>query len=96
MGFTNVKVRISNPADLTKLREIELLVDSGALFTAIPRALLEELGLKPIARRRLKFFGGAIVERDMGLIVMEYDEARAGVPVIFGEEEDLPILGSQL
>jgi len=93
MGFTNVKVRISNPTDLTKLRDIELLVDSGALFTAIPCTLLEELALEPIARRRLKVFGGAIVERDTGVIVIEYGAARAGVPVVFGEREDLPILG---
>lgn len=94
MGFTNVKVQIYSPADLTKPKEIELLVDSGALFTVIPHALLKEIGLEPLSRRRLRVFGGAIIERDIGVAVIQYEEARAGVPVIFGEKEDTPVLGA--
>jgi len=40
--------------------KVKLLVDSGALFTAIPRAMLEGLGLRSVARRRLRVFGGDI------------------------------------
>ena len=37
--------------------KVELLMDSGALFTAIPLALHEGLGLRPVARRKLRAFG---------------------------------------
>ena len=74
--------------------KVELLVDSGALFTAIPRAMLEGLGLRPVARRRLRVFGGDIIERDMSGAVVEYEGKRAVVPVIFGDPEDTPVLGA--
>ncbi|MEA2033654.1 MAG: hypothetical protein U9N41_08750 [Euryarchaeota archaeon] len=94
MGFTYVEITVYNPADLTMWRKIELLVDSGALFTAIPRGLLEELGLTPVARRRLKVFGGDIIERDIGGAVVEHEGKRAVVPIIFGDAEDIPVLGA--
>jgi len=94
MGFTYVKVRIENPADSAKSDTVELLVDSGAIFTSIPRITLEKLGLKPVARRKLRVYGGAIVERDIGVAVIEYEGSRAGAPLIFGEPEDTSILGA--
>lgn len=94
MGLTYVKVRVYSPADLARSDTVELLVDSGAIFTSIPRSTLKKLGLKPITRRKLKVYGGAIVEGDIGVIIVEYRDSRAGAPVIFGEPEDTPILGA--
>jgi predicted aspartyl protease len=74
--------------------KVELLVDSGALFTAIPRAMREGLGLRLVARRKLRVFGGDIIERDMSGAVVEYEGKRAVVPVIFGDPEDTPVLGA--
>jgi predicted aspartyl protease len=73
---------------------VEVLVGSGALFTSIPRFTLERLGLKPVARRRLRVYGGGVVERDIGGAAVEYGERRAVVPVVFGEPEDTPVLGA--
>ena len=53
MGVTYVKVRVYN-LDLSRHVDMEVLVDSGALFTSIPRRVLEELGLRPIARYSLE------------------------------------------
>gem|GEM_PF-6393735 len=38
-----------------KSEEVNLLVDSGAIFTSISRDILEDLGLKPIDRERRDF-----------------------------------------
>jgi aspartyl protease family protein len=92
MGFTYVTVRVYS-IDLTKWEDVEVLVDSGALLTSIPRSVLERLGSKPIARRKLRVYGGGLVERDIGGVVVEYEGQRAIVPVIFGEEGDIPVLG---
>jgi len=94
MGFTYVKVRVCNPTVLARSEVVELLADSGAIFTSISRAVLERLGLKPITRRKLKVYGGTVVERDIGVAVLEYGDSRAGAPVIFGEPQDTPILGA--
>lgn len=94
MGFTHVKVRLYNPADMSRSVVVDLLVDTGAIFTSIYRSILEELGLRPLSRRRLRVYGGATVERDIGVAVFEYEGNRAGAPVIFGEPEDIPVLGA--
>lgn len=94
MGFTYITVHLYNPADLAQSGSIELLVDTGAIFTSIPRSLLEGLGIAPVSRRELRTYGGATVERDTGGAVMEYEGRRAVVPVIFGEPEDIPIMGA--
>jgi clan AA aspartic protease len=94
MGFTYVKVRVSNPLKPEKFRDIDLLVDSGAIFTSVPREVLEELGLSPVDRESLKVYGGAVVERDIGWALIEYGGKRRVVPVVFGEREDTPVLGA--
>jgi len=94
MGFTYAKVIVSNPADKEKKREVELLVDTGAILTAIPRKILEELKIKPVGKRKLRAFGGQIVERDIGATLIKYAEAYAGTTVVFAEEKDTPVLGA--
>jgi len=94
MGFTYVKVKVANPLVLEKSEEVDLLVDSGAIFTSIARDTLEKLGLKPVDRERLKVYGGAFVERDIGWVLIEYGGKRRVVPVIFGEKEDVSVLGA--
>ncbi|MEM3627633.1 MAG: hypothetical protein QXZ25_06370 [Candidatus Bathyarchaeia archaeon] len=94
MGFTYVKVKVANPVAPTRLEEVELLVDSGAVFTSIPSEVLKGLGLKPVDRERLRVYGGAVVEREIGWALIEYGGKRRVVPVIFGEKEDTPILGA--
>jgi predicted aspartyl protease len=92
MGFTFVKVRLYS-LDMSRYEDVELLVDSGALFTSIPRSILEKLDLKPIARYRLRTFSGEVVERDVGGAIIEYESRRAVVPVVFGESGDAQVLG---
>jgi hypothetical protein len=40
------------------LIELEGIVDTGAIYSVVPRRILEELGIKPVERRRFKAFGG--------------------------------------
>jgi clan AA aspartic protease len=93
MGFTYIKVKVTNPLNLEKSEEVDLLVDSGAIFTSIPREILRKLDLKPIDRERLKVYGGTIVEREIGWALIEYSGKRRVVPVIFGEKGDTSVLG---
>jgi predicted aspartyl protease len=39
-------------------------------------------------------YGGGVVERDIGGAAVEYGERRAVVPIVFGESEDIPVLGA--
>jgi predicted aspartyl protease len=93
MGFTYIKIRVYS-IDLTKWEDVEVLVDSGVLFTLIPRSILERLGLKPIAKQKFRVYGEGVVERDIGGAAVEYGERRAIVPIVFGEPEDMSVLGA--
>lgn len=93
MGFTSVKVRIVNPGRREHARDIELLVDTGALYTLVFRGYLEEVGIKPLGRRRFKTADGRIIERDVGEVLMVLMGEERHVPVAFGEEKDAMVLG---
>jgi predicted aspartyl protease len=85
MGFTHVEVTVINAATASK-QDVELLVDNGALLTAVPRKILESLRITPIGKRTLRLFGGQIVEREIGAAIIKYKEAMAGITVIFAEK----------
>ena len=53
MGATHAKVRIINPADTQKYWEGLFLVDTGATDSLVPGPILESIGLKSEATRRL-------------------------------------------
>lgn len=92
MGLTYVKVHIAHPSHLERGEEVELLVDTGAMLTVVPRPVLQRLGVNPVAQRRFRAFGG-VVEREVGGALIRYDATSAVIPIIFGEEGDPAVLG---
>ena len=93
MGLTTVIVRIANPADSKRYRDLEFLVDSGAIYTVVPEKILKELGIRPHSKRSFFLANGEKIERRMGNISFEYRGLRGASPVMFGEEGDFPLLG---
>jgi clan AA aspartic protease len=89
MGFTKVTVLLRGPKGSER---VELLADTGALLTSVPREILERVGIVPFGKRKLKTYGGT-VEREVGAAEIEYEGVRIGTTVIFGEKGDEPILG---
>lgn len=94
MGFTDVKVIVQNPAKKEKKGEMDLLVDTGAIISVIPRKMLEDLGIVSLGKREFRVFGGQLIEREVGVAIIRYEESFAGVTVAFGEEFDTPVLGA--
>ncbi|MFQ6085268.1 MAG: retroviral-like aspartic protease family protein [Candidatus Bathyarchaeia archaeon] len=94
MGFTRVEVAICNPADLTKRRKIKILVDTGAIYTVVPRGMLNDIKIEPRGRRKFRLADGRMIERDVGVAIVEYKGFVGGISVVFGDPEDEPILGA--
>uniref|UniRef100_A0A7C4FG86 Aspartyl protease n=1 Tax=Thermofilum pendens TaxID=2269 RepID=A0A7C4FG86_THEPE len=92
MSFVKIKVGVFNPAEPSRVVEVEGVVDTGAVYTVVRRDILEGLGLKPLGRKRFKAFGG-YVERDVGEAGLLLMGERRTVPVIFGETEDAVVIG---
>ena len=73
MGFIKTRVRVSNPSDPSKYAELELLVDTGATFTLIPRVSLEQIGIEADAKFKLKMADGRFIERDGSTVWVEVE-----------------------
>ncbi len=93
MGLTHVIIRIANPADSKRHRDVEFLVDSGAIYTVVPKKILQELGISPHSKRSFLLANGEKFERQMGSADVLYRKRRGAATVIFGEKGDFPLLG---
>ena len=92
MGFIYVDVDVLNPANSEMSERVRVMVDTGATLSVLPTSMLERLGIQRLSRRRFQGFGG-VVTREIGAANMRYADEVAGVTVVFGDEDDPPILG---
>lgn len=93
MATTSVRVNIANPFQPHRSADAELLADTGALNTFVPRAVLEQLGIRRKFRRWFQSAGGQTIERDVGFALFSWKEHSGSAPVVFAEPEDAPVLG---
>ena len=71
-----------------------MVVDTGAPYTVLPKALWRELGIVPIRRVRARLANGRFVSRDLGDAGVAYGGRSTRTWVVLGEEEDVPLLGA--
>lgn len=86
MGYVKVKAVIWNIDNPGNSREVEAMVDTGSIYTVMPKSLLESLGVKPMGRRRFRLADNSIIERDIGIVGIEIKGYRAYTIVVFGDE----------
>lgn len=60
--YVRVRGGIANPLDHNVRDELEFIVDTGAIYTVIPRSVAERLQLKEVDKRRFKTASGEVVE----------------------------------
>jgi aspartyl protease family protein len=87
-----LRAGLYNPEEPERVIEVEAIVDTSAIYSVVRRDVLEQLGVKPVERRRFRAFGG-YVERDVGEVGMVLMGRRRIVPVIFGEDGDPAVVG---
>jgi len=93
MGITEVAVEVSNPRDQTQWRKLDLIADTGAIFSIIPRITLEQLGITPDTEETFHPADGSEIRRPPGDVFIRIDGKARTVPTIFGEPTDTPLLG---
>ena len=94
MGLTVLKVKVGNPAKPKVLQELEFLVDSGAIYSVVPSAVLRKLGIKPLATQEFRLADGSTIKRRKGMALFQLEDRIGGADVIFGEEGDYALIGS--
>jgi len=94
LAVFRVKARIWNSLNPSRSRDEELLVDTGAIYTVIPRDVLEALNIKILRYARLRLADNRVIEKPVGEIDIEIEGYRASAtPAVFGDP-DTYILGS--
>ena len=92
MGLTRVKVLVINPESGANA-EVELIVDTGSIFTWIDERVLEGIGIRPRRVRSFRTIDGKVVSRRVGVAVIRYGEYEGNVEVVFAEDGDAQVLG---
>lgn len=89
MGETRVTVRVHGPKGQ---RDVEMLVDTGALYTKLSPSVARDLGITPNELIKVSLADGT--KRDAGLAdaVIEYGPSKRAVTVLVGPG-DAPLMG---
>ena len=94
MGLTHVTVNVGNPADHGAREQVLCLVDSGAVYSLIPRPVLERLGIARHSVREFILADGEVIRRRLATATFEYEGRRGDSMVLVGEPGDDPLLGA--
>lgn len=94
MALTYVIIKIINPANEKKSQSVQMMVDSGALYSVVPEPTLKKLGIKPHSKKQFTLANGQTIERAIGDATFAYSGERGASPVIFGQSGDSQLLGA--
>ena len=94
MGLTILALEIANPANADIRVPVDFLIDSGAVYSFVPREVLAGLGIAPHSRQIFRLADGSTIERDRGDALFFYKNQRGAAPVVFGEPTDATLLGA--
>src|SRR5262245_52110428 len=92
MGLVYVDIEVSR--DGGRSEPVRFLVDSGAIYSVIPQRVWRALGLKPKRTLEFTLADGTTVQRKVSECRFTYEGLDAASPVILGERNDEPLLGS--
>jgi aspartyl protease family protein len=93
MTTFSVRFQIGDPNG-TRFEEVEALADTGSTFTCVPRALLQDLGVRPLRRQRFRLANGGVTENDVGRAMVRVEGLEGVTPVVFNEPGEPILLGA--
>ena len=87
-------IRVANPNGNTPPIEVKCLVDTGAMYTSLPRTELEALGLVPQWNVPIRLADGRVAEWSAAEILMTIDGRTLHTTCLFGPADGLRLLGA--
>src|SRR2546426_5828760 len=94
MGLPRVPREVANPATPGVTETLDFIVDSGAVYSVVPAAVLERLGIITLAEQTFRLANGMRIVRRKGGALYRYGDRVGVADVVFGEPEDAVLLGA--
>lgn len=94
MGLTVLRLEVGNPANPDITETVEFLIDSSAIYSIVPGAVLQKLGINPLAEQNFRLANGQSIRRQTGGAAFKFGERVGVAVVIFGERDDSSLLGA--
>src|SRR5690349_16068646 len=93
MGHVHVDAAVSRLDQAGPAVWARFLVDTGALDCLLPASLLERAGIQPQHTSTYELANGELVQFAVAVARLEFMDTYAVCKIIFGPEDDEPILG---
>ena len=93
MGKLIVTIAVGNQQG-EQLEDLEVTVDTRSTFTAVPRAVLERLGVPVNRRARSRMADGRTMPVDIGWTMVRLEGQLLPTQVTFAGEGEPPLLGA--
>ena len=94
MGITNAILKVREHRKSEKIAEVNFLVDSGAVYSLVPGAILDELEIEPYKEMSFSLADGTVLKRKVCSAYFEFGGEGGPAPVVYGEPGDEPLLGA--
>jgi predicted aspartyl protease len=94
MGVFRVVVQVFSLQEPERRQEVEMVVDTGAFRTVIPRTTAGALGIRTEKRQTFRMINGEPITRDLGWIGVSVEGESVHTLAILGEPGDQPVLGA--
>jgi clan AA aspartic protease len=92
MGIVSVDVEVSGESGTRATTTF--LVDSGASYSVLPRAVWKRLGLRPKRAMRFELADGTEIRRQLSECRFTFAGIDAVSPVVLGQQKDVALLGT--
>lgn len=86
MAITYITVKVANPNNKLKFIKRRLLVDSGAVYSVLPREDLEKLGIKPDRKQKFILANNEEIEKEVGEARFIWNGYERTAPIVFGDK----------
>ncbi len=93
VGIFNAPLTVYSP-DMERSRSLVGLVDTGALHTVIPAAMLEDLDIPVYGNRQYQLADGSAIAMPVGSAQIELEGEIFAVPVLFGTDTRNILIGA--
>ena len=92
MGTEKVTIAVGDSQG-RQFEELDVTVDTGSTYTAVPRAMLQKLGIPVERSLPSETADGRIVPVDVGEATIRLEGLQFHTPVVFAEENEPSLLG---